>query len=221
MNDQWTSAIAAWTVVVGIVAGYLIRRAYYTTRGRLRRLRATAVKGAPDAAQVKIAGRIVAWAPPLVAPISGRPCVHYAVTVQEKSARGGWKPFVEEARTSPFLVDDGTGRALFRATRAKVDITAADARVAGTFRDSSQELAALLGRHGRDPNLLGGLLARHLRWDERILQPGARVAVQGTTAWETAPGAPASGDARQLLQLVVTDPDNGPALVSDHPSTLL
>lgn len=129
--------------------------------GALRRVRRVPIEQVKDGQIVKTVGRLAHIGTSLTAPLSGRPCVYYELTVQRRMGRGKasrWVPIAREERWQDFLLQDETGRALVR-----VD--------SPTIISCSQKQPTL----GEGPKL---------RYQERRLEAGEVVAVMGRGTWE-------------------------------------
>lgn len=88
-------------------------------RRALRRLPTTELVSAPRGVLVKVAGRVRPIAEPFAAPLTGRTCVAYEVTLLRWYSGSAVPTRVRSAaRVRDFLVDDGTGTALVEAEGA-------------------------------------------------------------------------------------------------------
>lgn len=166
-------------------------------------------------------GRALALDETLRAPLSGRPCVHYIVTVEEKRHRrksSYWKTIIKEARTVAFALEDDSGRAIVDATAARIALDFDGRSTSGTFDDPSEAERAFLARHGEKGQ--GWIFNRALRYREAVIAEGETIAVLGAGTREPDPDAPFTeayrGDARTRLRL--TSSAKYPLVISDDPS---
>src|SRR5438105_11695536 len=107
-------------VVLAIAAGVAIVAAslVWNEKARIRRELRSALR--VDIAELREGrtGRIVGKVgdgETLQAPFTARSCVFYEATVEEfrsSGKTGSWRQVVREARGVPFVLDDGTGRAI-------------------------------------------------------------------------------------------------------------
>jgi len=179
-------------VVGGILALFLVIAAIpklFGRRARLRRkLRAAQQRAIRDLAESvpatrRIAGMVVAIGEPLIAPLSGRPCVFYETRVERTVGLGVSSWDVEllvafEKRNVPFVVDDGTGCALVDATHAEM-LLAADVERSSSERGSDVAAEdAFLARFGQRRR--GLLFEKRLYFTESVIEVGERVAVTRT-----------------------------------------
>ena len=126
------------------------------------------------------AGGLVEGEVRLFAVFSGKPCFYSRATVwrQDAGQVGGWEKAAEETQSSPFVLNDTTGRLLVDPSGAEVDLP----------RETHEEYGkTLLATHTDIPVGLEEFLARHkvdtrsaLRVEEYLLSPGAEVFVYGT-----------------------------------------
>jgi len=124
------------------------------------------------------AGRLDAL---VTAPLSGRPCLYWALRVHELRApleRGdGLDHVFADSDHSVFWIDDGTGKALVDPLGAEVSL-----RFDHTTRDVPSKYAGLLASN------------RSYLCEEAIISDGGKIAIAGT-AVESDWAAPADGDA--------------------------
>ncbi len=195
---------------------------------RLRELRGvdvTRIADAVDGELVRIMGVIAEQDDVLDAPLSGRACVHFDVSVLEWRSHGKSGSFVHvfsETGSRPFVVTDASGRARIDTSHFRCAIVRDANKQSGTFNDASPEMEALLVRHGmQSTGLLG--FNKSLRYEEGVLEPGERVTVLGRARWEddpdeTARGAPGVGyrDSVRRRRLVI-EASLEPVRASDDP----
>jgi hypothetical protein len=158
-------------------------------RRALARARVTKIADASGGV-AKIGGRVGAVST-IVAPLSGRDCVHWSVTVFRYDL-----PLVRAARTVDFLVRDGTGKALVSVRGARF-LAGWEARATrGAFDPSDARAAELLRLAGRGRSALYDP-ARPMTFVETVLADGDEVSISGASEWvldpEPDPGAPAAG----------------------------
>ncbi|MBL8626625.1 MAG: hypothetical protein JNK64_35380 [Myxococcales bacterium] len=138
---------------------------------------------APEGARVHLVGTI-ADGEHLLAPISRRPCVYYAVAIEEEVGTT-WQVVYTDQRAVPFVVSDGTGRALIDAAGAEIEVDAG--RRTGTLDRAALEAlgaAAPIRLHGNS-----ALRGPRLRYREVAFPLGATLAVIGAAVREPDPDA--------------------------------
>jgi hypothetical protein len=137
----------AFLLVFYLVASYweiTDPEALKRTRRALRRARRVSIAEAPEGEVIRIDGR-VAKGETVEAPLSGRLCVYYSITVDEPD---GDHPFPRARETGgvAFTIDDGTGRAIVDPEGARI-IECGSTR-SGTIEEPTAREAAFLERHG-------------------------------------------------------------------------
>lgn len=169
---------------LGAAAGAVAR---FSRQASGRRGLAGAVRvsmaAAPEGTRVHLVGTI-ADVEHIIAPITGRACVYYAVVIEEEVGTA-WQVVYSDQRAVPVVVSDGTGRAL-------VDLAGAELEIDAGRRTGTLDRAAL-------ERLGGGLAIRlhgnsalrgpRLRYREVAFELGATIAVIGTAVREPDPDA--------------------------------
>jgi hypothetical protein len=211
MSDDLPLLVAP---VLGLLAvgGYYLARAFGTPEARaMRALRAvprSTIAEFPEGGARRIVGVIEAHeGKTLSAPLSGRPCVAYAVVVEEhpRGRNSMVQTIIEDHDAVPFVVADDTGRALIRAAGSCPTPAMNTVSSTGLFEAASPDFEAYLAAHGHSSQ--GLLFRKHLRCGEGVLEVGARVAVLGIGR-------------REAGRLIIECLDDGRLLMSNAGSTL-
>jgi hypothetical protein len=208
--------------VVGIVVGAFW---YFSDsqkiRRQLRKMAAKPIGQLRDDELGKVVGRARALEAVLTAPLTGRSCVYFTATVEEHRSTGKthyWKTIIKETRGVPFVLEDGSGRAIVDATAARIAIDFDGRSQSGTFDDPTESERAFLARHGEKGQ--GWIFNRRLRYREAVIAEGETIAVLGAGTREPDPDAPPSeayrGDAPTRLRL--TSSPRYPLVISDDAS---
>lgn len=208
--------------VVGIVVGAFW---YFSDsqkiRRQLRKMAAKPIGQLRDDELGKVVGRARALEAVLTAPLTGRSCVYFTATVEEHRSTGKthyWKTIIKETRGVPFVLEDGSGRAIVDATAARIAIDFDGRSQSGTFDDPTEAERAFLARHGEKGQ--GWIFNRRLRYREAVIAEGETIAVLGAGTREPDPDAPPSeayrGDAPTRLRL--TSSPRYPLVISDDAS---
>jgi hypothetical protein len=166
-----------------------------------------------DEAMVRVVGRVAPYDRPVTAPVSGRPCVAYAV---ELYVGGNVRPLVTGGEVRAFYVEDGGVRAL---VQPPCPIVALTARHEGrrTPAELTPAFAAWLEENHASDDWRH---EKRLRFVEHRLEPGERAAIVGVARREV-DGDAAFAGYREPPQLVVFETaDDAPLSVSDDPSLL-
>src|SRR5262245_52928592 len=116
------------------------------TRRQLRRSTAKRIQELGDDERSKIVGRVRATGELVDAPVSGRPCVAFAVSVIVHGYNTS-KTFRETSAVA-FSLEDDSGRALVDPSDARIAVDGPATVQAGTLDDPIPSAVALLERHG-------------------------------------------------------------------------
>ncbi|WP_437526198.1 hypothetical protein WME79_40520 [Sorangium sp. So ce726] len=160
----------------------------------LRRLRASPQTRVGDVAEqetARLTGNVRSAGEGLRAPLSGRSCVYYKITLEKLLGGAGWHEILCEQKAVDFLLDDGTGRAHVRSASMKTAVPADREQGSSWFRDGDEELEAFLRERG-DPSK-EWRYERVLRCREHLIAPGDRVTVLGAVSWEQDPEPSSAG----------------------------
>ena len=161
---------------------------------------------------VKVVGQARVAMKPLRAPMSGRPCVCWHVRIQEarQGPQGGsWTDVLDEVEGQDFLLEDETGIALVRGVMPEATLASSGPWVDNYGDNFSPEVENFLGSRGEQ--LRGALGKRVMRYQERILDEGAHVAVLGMARREGVP---------QGASVVIDCLDDGRIVISSVPAAL-
>ena len=117
------------------------------------------------------------------APITGKPCFLYHTTAwqQRDNKNKNWEKVADETLHLPFFVDDSTGRLLIEPLGADLDLQRDfreeyDASLfSSNLEQLSPRISSFLSRHGVTPS-------RHLRIEERLIEPDDFLFIAGTLA---------------------------------------
>ena len=187
MTGIWIP-IAAGVVVLFVVLWY-----FSPAQRILRTLRNTPVvpiRDVPEGTPARITGQVALWGNPLQAPLSGRPCAYYEVTVEQHRSNGKrshWHQILREVQGVPFIVRDGTGTAIIDPAGAKITIHMDATSRSGTLDDATPQEEALLARHNLRSQ--GWVFNKQLRYREGVIEPGETVTALGCAVREPDPDA--------------------------------
>ena len=184
-------------------------------RRSLRRMPVRAIADAFDGTTCKLVGRIVSGSETLLAPASGRACVHYELTIREHhfGDKRGPTTLVEDAASRDFFLEDGSGLALVRAAAPGTHRLVVADRHLNSARDlPSPQFLACLDRYRLAPRESSDY---RLVASEGVLEVGATVTVFGFVRRERTPG-PTSMPGASVEVSIGPGPD-GEFLVSNDP----
>lgn len=172
---------------------------------------------------VRIVGQVTAGSQGvLVAPMTGRPCVAYALFLEHLTS-AGWTTDFRYLGDAPFYVTDESGRARVQPS-PHFFVWLRSLRRGSNYSLFGVEplvpaLAALLTAGGvATRDALGTPRAFH--YAEYILAEADRVAIAGDARWEIAVDGVAGGYREPPRQLVLHGSSAAPLLISDDPQLL-
>ena len=188
----------------------------------LNRAPLTSLRDLPEATRARVVGAAQPLDQTLEAPLTGRPCMYYVVTVEQHHSTGRsshWRQIIKEEAGVPFLLDDGTGRAIVDPRSARVALDVDGKGDSGTFDEPSARESAFLQRHGTSGQ--GWMFNKRLRYREAVIEVGEQVAILGEGVREPDPNAPPAGAYRgeQPTRVRLTSSARFPLLISDNPDT--
>ncbi|MFO0587692.1 MAG: hypothetical protein U0441_09135 [Polyangiaceae bacterium] len=212
-----------WLIILVVFAAIALFSWYFSDAAKIRRtLKATPridIGRVEQGRVAKIAGAVRPLGQPLRAPLTGRACVFYEVTVEEyrsSGKSGRWVEIIKDVDSQDFLLEDGTGRALVKSAGMKVLPVKDRELSSGFMNDASPVLEDYLRQHGQSSQ--GWVFNKRLRYKEGVFEPGERVTVFGQCRWEQDPDPNAAGQGYRDTpkRLVVDMPDQGNLLASDE-----
>jgi hypothetical protein len=220
VGDDWV-----FLLILGI-GGFVLLAWYFSPSARLKReLKATPripLRELPESTRARVVGAARTLEGMLEAPLTGRACLYYVITVEQHHSTGRssyWKTIIREERGVTFLLDDGTGRAIVDPSAAKVALDVDGRGDSGTFDEPNERETAFLQRHGTSGQ--GWVFNKRLRYREAVIEVGETVAIVGEGVREpdpaAAPEAAYRGD--QPTRVRMTSSARFPLLISDSPDT--
>jgi hypothetical protein len=196
----------------GAIAAVIVPLLYFNTdtkvrRRKIRRTPRASAGALTEGTLVRVVGRARAASEPMLAPLTGRACVYYKVVVDHRTDVGsnyyvrGWRPFVEEERGAPFVIDDGTGAVSVDPAGAELALDFDRRTTTGAFHGADERQQAFMAAHGEKTK--GWLKTKHYRYREAVIEVGEAIAVVGRVGRDTT-GAHALATTSDA-QLVITD----------------
>lgn len=185
---------------------------------RLKAARPWSVGELPEDTLGKIVGTARPVEEPLTAPISGRPCVFFEVSVVQNHGKSS-STIIHELQGVPFFLEDETGRAIVDPRGAEVVLQQDYSTSSGTLDDATPVEEAFLRRHGKEPQ--GWVFNKSLNYRESIIEISEKVAVLGAGVREPDPDASPSQDYRGAMptRLRLTSTRQFKLVISDLPNT--
>ena len=176
----------------------------------------------PEQTRGRVVGSAQSIEQTLEAPLTGRACLYYVVTVEQHHSRGRssyWRTIIREEQGVTFMLADGTGKAIVDPRSAKVALDVDGRGDSGTFDNPSEREQAFLTKHGTTGE--GWVFNKRLRYREAVIEIGETVAILGAGIREPDPTAPPAEAYRgeQPTRLRMTSSPRFPLLISDSPDT--
>jgi hypothetical protein len=216
----------AWVAIIVVIVLIIVVSWYFSHGARLKRqLKAAkpwALAELPEDTHGRVIGQAYPLGEQLVGPLTGRPCVYYIATVEEQRSTGRstyWKTIASETRGVPFMLQDGSGRAIVDPNGAQVALDFDGNSKSGTFDPADPVQEAFLSRHGAKSQ--GWVFNKSLRYREAMIEVGEMIAVLGSGVREADPNAPPEAAYRGSppTRLRLTSSPKFPLVISDDPST--
>jgi hypothetical protein len=219
------SAIIVLLVIGAAVAGVMAIQYYSgdeTTKRKLRDAATWPIGSFPENTVGRVIGQSYALTPPMVAPLTGRPCVMYDVKIEEHVSNGKsshWKQVIRERKSQPFVLVDDSGRAIVDPSHATALLVFDSKTSSGLFDPANVVEENFLHRHAQASK--GWVFNRSLRYSEAIVGIGETIAVLGSGVREPDPEASPSAEYRgmQPTRVRLTSSARYPLTISDDGST--
>jgi hypothetical protein len=194
-----------------------------------------AIAAVADGARVRVRGRVSAEGETLIAPLSGRRCVYWCLSIEESSflaaartqAQGlvrnatpphlpAWSARTREESVVGFAIEDATGRATIDVRELSAFATADHVRLAPRIRPFDVRTADIIERY----TATAAPLRRHagrLRVREAVFAVGAELIVLGRARWieETCSSDRTYRESARTRRLVIEPDEDDAVCASD------
>lgn len=190
MTISAISTDQALLIASGIIAiGGLIFLGYYFSNKQrilrdLKKTRRKQINRIQENEYAKVIGKALNVHEPLIAPLSGRPCVYYYVHIEQKGDKH-WNTLIKKAQSQDFFLEVNGEMAIIQPNHnPKNGFLVTDFETKSGFRnDASPELEAFLKAHDKkSTGFFGG--NRTLRYKEGIIEIEEQVAIKGIGKWK-------------------------------------
>jgi hypothetical protein len=128
----------------------------------------------------EVKGKIVPQGNLLSSPFSGKQCVYYDFTVEQKKSSGKsshWVKIIDDQRYVNFGLDDGTGVAIVDMQGADVQIKTDSKERSGMFNSANEQEKAVLEKYNQSNKTW--IFEKSLRYTEKFLETGDELYVLG------------------------------------------
>lgn len=125
---------------------------------------------------------------PLIAPLSGRPCVYYHVIVSVKVGKN-WRRVINDINAQDFFIETNTEKAIVKALALEKNTTkyylVKKIKDNSNFRNNIPPvLQNYLKQHSnKNTNFLG--ITKTIRYTERVIEIDEKIGVKGIAKWKT------------------------------------
>jgi hypothetical protein len=225
LNVVVVGFVAIMVFAIGVmIYVWLHRSRDALTRRALKSTRRVDIGTVADGATVKIAGRVsCVGRAPLKAPASGRPCVCWEIVVEEEqptTEATTWQEIVRDEEAQPFMLDDGTGRALVEARYPQLSLKKDGRYRSIAFDGAAPRLREFLESRGKPSVTVFGQ-SKGMRFLEGVIEAGETVSVFGQVRLEPDPdgGGGDGGYRKAATRVVIEATGDGAILISDDEST--
>lgn len=214
-------------ICVLIALRFLSKRSQDAVPGEKALSSAQSIATLEKGASAIVVGRAVVHGAPLTAPLSGRQCLGWAVTIEEyfvsrekldtrRNRRvGNWRTILHDQEVTEFKVEDDTGRVLVHPGFPELTLVKDSNWESFPLVDAPDAVVAFLKAHGQRATNVHGE-NRQLRAREGVLEANERVIIAGLVSSELdtsgAQGAAYRGNATRLA---ITKPPDETLVISD------
>jgi cbb3-type cytochrome oxidase subunit 3 len=217
--ETWFLIIIAF-VVIAILAWYF--GAAQRLKRQLKQAKPWSLNELPEDTHGRVIGQARALGEELKGPLTGRRCVYYIAIVEEQRSTGRssyWRTIASETRGIPFMLEDGTGRAIVDPNGAQVALDFDGNSKSGTFNQADPVQEQFLAKHGQKSE--GWVFNKTLRYREAMIEVGETIAVLGSGIREPDPNAAPEAAYRGAppTRLRLTSSPKFPLIISDDPAT--
>lgn len=186
MKDIIIPILFITAIVMMIVFGYFFSDKQRILR-ELKKSRRKTISQVRENEYAKVIGKAKHVDEPLIAPISGRPCVYYKVHVERKGDKS-WHTVVKETKSQDFFLESNTELAIVKANfevekNKRVYLEEDHKRNSGFMNDASHKLNEYLAQHNKSSTGFFGF-NKTLRYKEGIIALNETVAVKGIAKWK-------------------------------------
>jgi len=215
-----------WVIIILAVLAIVFFGWYFGHGQRLKRQLKQAkpwlLSELPEDTHGRVIGRAQVLGEQLAGPLTGRRCLYYIAMVEEQRSTGRstyWRTIASETRGVPFVLEDGTGRAIVDPNGAQVALDFDGNSKSGTFNAADPVQEQFLARHGQKSQ--GWVFNKTLRYREAMIEVGETIAVLGSGVREPDPNAAPEAAYRgaPATRLRLTSSPRFPLIISDDPAT--
>jgi hypothetical protein len=213
MTDQ-IMFVAAFAVIAVVLMATKFNWKRYEVRRGLKTVPEAFIGDTIDGEYVRVRGNVYAVGETLRAPLSGRQCVYYHVTVDEerRGKRNSTFQIIEEELMADVILTDGTDYVVVETDEPKTYLVVDREYEQGLWKDADREMKAFLEKHGHSIDTFWGF-NRRLKYYEAILAPDEELTIAGFAEWRDASAFDFRIPAERVL--VIRPGPHGDVYISD------
>ncbi|SEM07110.1 hypothetical protein SAMN04487910_4048 [Aquimarina amphilecti] len=177
----------------GIIIFLILSQVYNKKNKMLRKLKEHSFKKIPlckENEYIKIKGKALSIAKPLISPIGKRECLYYKIQIEEKRSNGkssSWRTIINEEKFQDFILESEGNKAIINTEISKKNkITYLNQDIeytSGTWKDAPVFLEKLLQSHGRESTGFLGF-NKSIRYKEGAIEIGEKITILGIGKWK-------------------------------------
>ncbi|WP_158846906.1 hypothetical protein [Algibacter sp. L1A34] len=199
---------------------------YFSRKNRMlrefKKSRKKSVNSIKRKEYAKIIGKAKHIEVPLIAPLSGRKCVYYHVTVEVKADKN-WRKIIDDVKSQDFFIATNTEKAIVKASNLDksfkyIHLVKDFNKNSGFRNDAPEKLEAYLKEYSKKSTGLFGI-NKQMRYREGIIELDEDIAVKGVAEWKKL-NEPLEGYSYSKI-LILTGTKKQKLLVTDEPKALL
>jgi hypothetical protein len=186
---SFSSYLLAIAVVLGVAAYYYFSNKGAQLKRKLGKIERKKMADFVDGEIGKVVGSVTYFGSPIIAPLSGRKCAYYHITIEEGQNTGthsSWTKIIEEKVGGNLVIQEGVAAFAVIDTNLVSSHLIVDKQYnSGTFNTATDTLETFLLKHNyTSVGKLG--FNRSLRYSEGIIEEGEVIAVAGKGTWKRA-----------------------------------
>jgi hypothetical protein len=174
----------SFTVVIYVMMNFFSWSA--RVNRKIKRIESTPFLDYQDYEIARVIGQAKPIGELLTAPISGRPCVAYQVSVSRpcKQRNKGFCEIISEFEFGSFIIQLDEGFAVILDNEPKAALQKDRKVQSEIFQNATPQMKAFLNKHGYQSETLFGV-NRALKYEEAIIEANEIIAAIGCATWRT------------------------------------
>ncbi len=211
--------IVVTSIIIGVASNYLSSKKRILRY--LKKSPAKPINSVKNGERVRLHGSAKFLDIPLTAPLSGRKCVYYHVTVEQKGSKNSWHGVISEFNNQDFYLQVGDELALIKAQakhRTLYHLVTDHNQRSGWRNDANSQMEALLKKHGKRSTTMLFNANKTMRYKEAIIAEDEQIVVKGIGKWEALQRPIAGFSYSRILTLSSSQSEK--LIITDEPKAL-